>query len=83
MRCPSVSYPPPPSSSPGTGQVLKGSLWCGQRPVSADGVPIVSPVSEAASNLWVNGGQGSMGFKFSCGSAQILAWLVSEVRVCI
>lgn len=59
---------------------MRGSLWCGQRPVSADGAPIVSKVPQFADNLWVHGGHGSLGFKFSCGSSQVLAWLMSEVR---
>lgn len=57
-----------------------GSLWMGRRPVSADGVPIVSRLAlphqrgsaaAAASNLWVNAGHGTLGFKHSCGSAQV------------
>ena len=58
-----------------------GTLWSGQRPVSADGVPIVCRASPTLSNVWLNAGHGSMGFKFSCGTAQMLAWLLQKVCV--
>jgi len=50
--------------------------WCGLRPVSADGVPIIGPTP--ISNLWVNTGHGHLGWTMAAGSAQLLADLVSE-----
>jgi len=49
--------------------------WCGLRPMSADGVPIVGPT--AISNLWVNTGHGHLGWTMAAGSGQLLAELMS------
>ena len=48
--------------------------WCGLRPMSADGVPIVglAPIT----NLWVNTGHGHLGWTMAAGSAQLLADLM-------
>ena len=48
--------------------------WCGLRPMSADGVPIMG--STPISNLWVNTGHGHLGWTMAAGSAQLLADLM-------
>lgn len=45
--------------------------WCGLRPMSADGVPIIGPTS--IENLWVNTGHGHLGWTLAVGSGQLLA----------
>jgi D-amino-acid dehydrogenase len=45
--------------------------WCGLRPVSVDGVPIIGPTP--ISNLWVNTGHGHLGWTMAAGSARLLA----------
>jgi D-amino-acid dehydrogenase len=44
--------------------------WCGLRPVSVDGVPLIgeTPIS----NLLVNTGHGHLGWTMAAGSAQLL-----------
>ena len=49
--------------------------WCGLRPSSPDGVAIIGPTP--IPNLWVNSGQGHLGWTLAAGSAQLLANLIS------
>jgi D-amino-acid dehydrogenase len=49
--------------------------WCGLRPMSADGVPIVS--ATALPELFVNTGHGHLGWTLAAGSAQLLADIMS------
>lgn len=49
--------------------------WCGLRPMSADGVPLVGRTT--LSNLWTNTGHGHLGWTLAAGSARLLADLVS------
>jgi D-amino-acid dehydrogenase len=49
--------------------------WCGLRPMSADGVPIIG--GTAVPNLLVNTGHGHLGWTMSAGSGQLLADLMS------
>lgn len=49
--------------------------WCGLRPVSPDGVAIIG--STPISNLWINSGQGPLGWTCAAGSAQLLTQLMS------
>lgn len=49
--------------------------WCGLRPMSADGVPIIGPT--AIANLLVNCGHGHLGWTMAAGSARLLTDLVS------
>lgn len=55
----------------------QAKLWCGLRPMSADGVPIVGQTRLA--NLWVNTGHGHLGWTLAAGSAQLLSELISGV----
>jgi D-amino-acid dehydrogenase len=49
--------------------------WCGLRPVSVDGVPIIGPTP--ISNLWINTGHGHLGWTLAAGSADVFADLIS------
>jgi D-amino-acid dehydrogenase len=49
--------------------------WCGLRPVSVDGVPIIG--STSISNLMVTTGHGHLGWTMAAGSAGLLADLMS------
>jgi D-amino-acid dehydrogenase len=48
--------------------------WCGLRPMSVDGVPVIGPTP--LPNLWVNTGHGHLGWTLAAGSAQLLAELM-------
>jgi len=45
--------------------------WAGLRPATPGSKPIIGP-SRAAQNLWLNVGQGALGFTLACGSAALL-----------
>jgi D-amino-acid dehydrogenase len=49
----------------------KATPWAGQRPATPDGKPRIGR-SRAAENLWLNLGQGALGFTLACGSAALL-----------
>lgn len=49
--------------------------WCGLRPSSPDGVAIIGPTPIA--NLWINSGQGHLGWTLAAGSAQLFTDLLS------
>jgi D-amino-acid dehydrogenase len=48
--------------------------WAGLRPATPSGAPIIG--ATGYNNLWLNVGQGALGFTFACGSARILADLM-------
>lgn len=49
--------------------------WCGLRPMSADGVPIIGPTP--IGNLWINNGHGPLGWTMAVGSGQLLSDLLT------
>ncbi|MBK6651773.1 MAG: D-amino acid dehydrogenase [Betaproteobacteria bacterium] len=49
--------------------------WCGLRPTTPDGPPIVSATT--IDGLWLNVGHGGYGWTLSCGSARLLADQIS------
>jgi D-amino-acid dehydrogenase len=49
--------------------------WCGLRPMSVDGVPIIGPTP--IGNLWLNSGHGPLGWTMAAGSGQLLADLLT------
>lgn len=51
-----------------------GKPWCGLRPMSMDGVPIIGPTSIA--NVFVNTGHGHLGWTMAAGSGRLLADLL-------
>ena len=52
--------------------------WCGLRPVTPDGSPILGATKY--NNLYLNCGQGHLGWTMSCGSAKIISDLVTGQR---
>jgi D-amino-acid dehydrogenase len=51
------------------------TAWAGLRPATPSGSPIIGATRHP--NLWLNVGHGGLGFTFACGSARILAELMS------
>ncbi len=49
--------------------------WSGQRPLTPTGVPVIG--RSRVENLWLNLGQGSLGFTLGAGSAHLLADLIA------
>jgi len=66
---------------PGAGDTAQASFWTGLRPMTPDGTPIVG--RSAFGNLFLNTGHGTLGWTMSCGSAQMLADLMSARRPAI
>ncbi|QGZ42477.1 D-amino-acid dehydrogenase [Pseudoduganella flava] len=66
---------------PGAGNTAEATFWTGLRPMTPDGTPVVgrTPVR----NLFVNTGHGTLGWTMSCGSAQLLADIMSAQRPAI
>lgn len=60
---------------PEGGNPAYGQLWTGLRPMTPDGTPIIGATH--LDNLWLNTGHGTLGWTMSCGSAQVLADLLS------
>jgi D-amino-acid dehydrogenase len=51
------------------------STWAGLRPATPDSAPIIGRTP--LSNLWLNAGHGPLGFTFACGTASLLARVMS------
>jgi D-amino-acid dehydrogenase len=62
----------------GAGDQSKAAFWCGLRPMTPDGTPIVgrSPIQ----NLYLNTGHGTLGWTMAAGSGRVLADLMSGRR---
>ena len=56
---------------PGGGDASEASFWCGLRPMTPDGPPLVcaTPVK----GLFINAGHGTLGWTMACGSADVIA----------
>jgi D-amino-acid dehydrogenase len=63
---------------PGGGDLAGASFWCGLRPMTPDGTPIVG--ASPLGNLWLNTGHGTLGWTMAAGSARVLADVVSGRR---
>ena len=66
---------------PGAGNTAQASFWTGLRPMTPDGTPVVGRTP--LRNLFVNTGHGTLGWTMSCGSAQLLADIMSARRPAI
>ncbi|HEX8606512.1 MAG TPA: D-amino acid dehydrogenase [Pseudoduganella sp.] len=66
---------------PGAGDTAQASFWTGLRPMTPDGTPVVGRTP--LRNLFVNTGHGTLGWTMSCGSAQLLADIMSARRPAI
>lgn len=60
---------------PKGGDVKQASFWCGLRPMTPDGTPIVGPTPYA--NLLLATGHGTLGWTMAAGTGQVIADLVS------
>ena len=68
---------------PGAGYPGSGIFWTGLRPMTPDGTPLVGRTP--LPNLYLNTGHGTLGWTMACGSARVLADVMSgrapEIRV--
>jgi len=60
---------------PRGGDLGKATFWCGLRPMTPDGPPIIG--ATRYSNLHLNTGHGTLGWTMACGSGRVLADLMS------
>lgn len=60
----------------GGGHVDRATFWCGLRPMTPDGPPIIGRAGPAG--LFLNTGHGTLGWTMACGSGRVLADLVSD-----
>jgi len=60
---------------PKGGDVSEASFWCGLRPMTPDGPPIVG--ATRVDGLYVNAGHGTLGWTMACGSAEVISDIVS------
>lgn len=57
------------------------NFWSGLRPMTPDGPPIIGPAP--LSNLYLNTGHGTLGWTMACGSAAVIAAIVSGAKPAI
>ena len=60
---------------PQGGDVARASFWCGLRPMTPDGTPIVGGTPYA--NLYLGTGHGTLGWTMAAGTGRVLADLIS------
>jgi D-amino-acid dehydrogenase len=60
---------------PQGGDVSKASFWCGLRPMTPDGTPIVGPTP--IKNLLLATGHGTLGWTMAAGTGRVIADIVS------
>lgn len=60
---------------PGGGDISEASFWCGLRPMTPDGPPLVG--STPVEGLFMNAGHGTLGWTMACGSADVIADMIS------
>jgi D-amino-acid dehydrogenase len=63
---------------PKGGDVSKASFWCGLRPMTPDGTPIVGPTPLA--NLMLATGHGTLGWTMAAGTGRVIADLISGLK---
>jgi len=59
----------------GGGRIEEATFWCGLRPMTPDGPPIIGAAPIAG--LYLNTGHGTLGWTMACGSGRVLADIVS------
>ncbi len=62
----------------GAGDARAAAFWCGLRPMTPDGTPVVGRT--AVPGLWLNTGHGTLGWTMAAGSGKALADLMSGGR---
>lgn len=60
---------------PHGGDIAQAQFWCGLRPMTPDGTPVLGPTK--LKNLFLNTGHGTLGWTMACGSGRVLADLIS------
>ncbi|WP_407168986.1 D-amino acid dehydrogenase [Bradyrhizobium sp. ORS 111] len=60
---------------PGGGDLSRATFWCGLRPMTPDGPPVIGATRYP--NLHLNTGHGTLGWTMACGSGRVLADLLS------
>jgi D-amino-acid dehydrogenase len=60
---------------PRGGDLAKASFWCGLRPMTPDGTPIVGPTRYG--NLMLSTGHGTLGWTMAAGTGRVVADLLS------
>lgn len=60
---------------PHGGDMAQTQFWCGLRPMTPDGTPVVGPTQYG--NLFLNTGHGTLGWTMACGSGRLLTDLIS------
>jgi D-amino-acid dehydrogenase len=60
---------------PRGGDVSQASFWCGLRPMTPDGTPIVGPTP--VKDLLLATGHGTLGWTMACGTGRVIADMVS------
>jgi D-amino-acid dehydrogenase len=63
---------------PDGGDTARAVFWCGLRPMTPDGTPIIGPTKFP--RLFLNTGHGTLGWTMSCGSGKLAADLVAGQR---
>jgi D-amino-acid dehydrogenase len=63
---------------PQGGDVKRAEFWCGLRPMTPDGTPIVGPTP--IKNLYLATGHGTLGWTMSAGTGRVIADLVSKKK---
>jgi D-amino-acid dehydrogenase len=61
---------------PHCGDPALADFWCGLRPMTPDGTPVLGPTP--LRNLYLNTGHGTLGWTMACGSARVLSDMVSN-----
>ncbi|WP_407150940.1 D-amino acid dehydrogenase [Bradyrhizobium sp. ORS 86] len=60
---------------PRGGDLSRATFWCGLRPMTPDGPPVIGATRYA--NLHLNTGHGTLGWTMACGSGRLLADMLS------
>lgn len=62
---------------PQGGDVTRAEFWCGLRPMTPDGTPLVGPT--LVQGLWLATGHGTLGWTMAAGTGQLLAdWMAGR-----
>ncbi len=59
---------------PNGGDIQRAEFWCGLRPMTLDGTPLVGPTPWR--NLWLATGHGTLGWTMAAGTARVIADLI-------
>jgi D-amino-acid dehydrogenase len=60
---------------PEAGDLSRATFWCGLRPMTPDGTPVIGPTRYR--NFYLNTGHGTLGWTMAAGSGQVMADIIS------